>query len=511
MKTTRSSKRGVSRRDFLKWSGVGVGGVALATVLPFSLRGILEGRGRGDHRVRERHLDPLVLQHVRRAVRRPRVRGGRRRPQDRAEGGAEPEQRRQRLHGLRRRRPRPATSGGCAARATRRSRLYDPDGCGRRSSGSARAARASSWPSRGKRRSPERPRDSTRSSRRYGARSIVWFAEDHSFNPIQQDLTDALGTPNFSNHSNLCDTARKASYVATIGTTGPCPTWRQRTSCSSGAGTSSRRSSGSTSPRSSRGPARTTRTSSSCTSTRSSTPPPRRPTLDRAPARAPTAALALALCKYVIDNGTVRQRRSSTTYTLGFDELVRYLNGDGTYRRLVPKAAAWAARGPSPGAATPPSDCGHQRSATHLGTAFTAGRKICIDTWSGPGHHTNATQGGRAINCLNLLLGAVDAAGTMVLPLRNGRPSERALRRPWLRVAGPGRLARDGRDDVRSRTHVPGRERDEPGLGAIKKKYSHSHSSGIYVEMRDRMICAAGLRREPLSHQGARSSSSRTS
>ena len=51
----------------------------------------------------------------------------------------------------------------------------------------------------------------------HGARSIVWFSEDHSFTHIQQDLTDALGTPNYSNHSNLCDTARKAHFLSTMG------------------------------------------------------------------------------------------------------------------------------------------------------------------------------------------------------------------------------------------------------------------------------------------------------
>ena len=45
---------------------------------------------------------------------------------------------------------------------------------------------------------------------KYGAESLAWFSEDHSFTHIQQDFCAMYGTPNYHNHSNLCDVARKA-------------------------------------------------------------------------------------------------------------------------------------------------------------------------------------------------------------------------------------------------------------------------------------------------------------
>src|SRR3972149_9110827 len=49
------------------------------------------------------------------------------------------------------------------------------------------------------------------------AHKLLWFSEDHSFTHIQGDFCKLYGTPNYSNHSNLCDVARKASFKTVMG------------------------------------------------------------------------------------------------------------------------------------------------------------------------------------------------------------------------------------------------------------------------------------------------------
>ena len=55
-----------------------------------------------------------------------------------------------------------------------------------------------------------------------------------------------------------------------------------------------------------------------------------------------------------------------------------------------------------------------------------------IDAWSGPGHHSNGVQGGRAIALLNALVGGFDQPGRMLIPDRRGgahtdfEPNEKA-------------------------------------------------------------------------------------
>ncbi len=298
----------------------------------------------------------------------------------------------------------------------------------------------------------------------YGARSIVWFAEDHSFNAPQLDIMDALGSPNFSNHANLCDTARKAHYVSTIGHDRPLADMEQ-TDYLLVFGWNFLSA------------IKWIHLAAIFTRVRANNPnftftyvdPVFNTTASKAdrwmaPRPGTDGALALALCKILIDQNTYNTSFVQN-YTLGFDEFVKYLNGDGTYDNQ-PKSALWAAQ------VTGIPETEIVQLAQELGAAYSAGRKICIDVWSGPGHHTNATQGGRAINALNLLLGAVDLPGTMLVPLRNG-PSRRAAVAGWPAKDG---WRVDGRDDV----VVNGTP--------IAKKYSHSHGSGIYVETRERML-----------------------
>jgi len=46
---------------------------------------------------------------------------------------------------------------------------------------------------------------------------LLWWSEDHSFTHPQQDFCALFGTPNYSNHSNLCDVERKASFKMVMG------------------------------------------------------------------------------------------------------------------------------------------------------------------------------------------------------------------------------------------------------------------------------------------------------
>jgi len=87
-----------------------------------------------------------------------------------------------------------------------------------------------------------------------------------------------------------------------------------------------------------------------------------------------------------------------------------------------------------------------------------------VDAWSGPGHHTNATQGTRAIAILPALLGQYDKPGTMIIPSRKGEKARGPL---------------DGWDT----TNAKG-----PRLDGLGTKYPFGHKSGIYVEAREAMI-----------------------
>ena len=46
---------------------------------------------------------------------------------------------------------------------------------------------------------------------------LLWFSEDSSWIPIQQDFCELYGTPNFFMHSSLCDVNRKASMKLVCG------------------------------------------------------------------------------------------------------------------------------------------------------------------------------------------------------------------------------------------------------------------------------------------------------
>lgn len=301
---------------------------------------------------------------------------------------------------------------------------------------------------------------------KYGASSMVWFSEDHSFTHAQSNFCESFGTPNYSNHSNICDTSRKSTFKSVVGNDRPLADmegadcilifgwnflsaikWIHLASIFS-RGMAKKASDGTDKQFIYVDPVFNT-TASKATQWVSS-----RPGTD--------GALALAIARHVIKSGKYDSAWVAK-YTYGFEEFLKYLDGDGTYDSVV-KDSAWAAAITG----VPASEI--DLVATTLENAYAAGRKILIDSWSGPGHHTNATQGGRAIACLPLLFGAIDRDGTLRFPRRSGP----ANLKPAFPPKDKWRV--DGRDDVT--------------IASVKytRKYLYSHSSGIYVEMINRML-----------------------
>ncbi len=273
---------------------------------------------------------------------------------------------------------------------------------------------------------------------KHGARSILWFGEDHSFTHIQQDLCDALGTPHYSNHANLCDASRKASYQVAIGDQRPLADmentdllfiwgWNFLSAI-----------------KWVHLPAIFTRGREQRKFEFLYVDPVFNTTASKAdlwitPRPGTDGALALAIARELLlhDNGTGTKYDKAfvEAWTTGLTDFVSYLSGasDG-----IEKHAAWGEAQSGVPAATIVG------VAKKLGDAFAAGKRICIDAWSGPGHHTNATQGGRAIVALALMLGAIDKPGTLFHPLRSS-PGRLPGDPTWPAKDG-WRL--DGKDDV---------------------------------------------------------------
>jgi thiosulfate reductase/polysulfide reductase chain A len=276
---------------------------------------------------------------------------------------------------------------------------------------------------------------------KYGAESLIWFSEDHSFTHIQQDFCKMYGTPNYHNHSNLCDVARKASFKLVMGNERPLADFEDTayalvfgwnmlgaTKWIHLPGTWNRgRAKG----------AKMVYVDPFCSQTgaRADEWVPIRPGTD--------GAFALALGHVLIKKNLIN-KSFIDEWCVGFDEYAKY---------VADKTPEWAEKISS----VPAKDI--ERIATEIGETAKAGKPVCIDVWSGPGHHTNATLGGYAITVLPALLGMIDKPGTLLEPSKIGNKHHSidvdlpSLKKP--RVDGRG------------------------------SKYILGHGSGIYVETRD--------------------------
>jgi len=276
---------------------------------------------------------------------------------------------------------------------------------------------------------------------KHGAESLAWFSEDHCFTHIQQDFCKMYGTPNYHNHANLCDVARKASFKLVMGDERPLADFED-TSYALVFGWNLLGAMKWTHLPGiwNRGRAKGAKMVyvdpvHSQTAAKADQWVPIRPGTD--------GAMALAIGHVLIKKNLIN-KPFIDEWCVGFDEYAAY---------VADKTPEWAEKMTTVPAAT------IEQIATELGETAKAGKGVVIDTWSGPGHHTNATLGGYAITVLPALLGMVDKSGAMMIPSKKGNAYHAlevelpSLKKP--RVDGKG------------------------------TKYILGHGSGIYVETRD--------------------------
>jgi thiosulfate reductase/polysulfide reductase chain A len=230
------------------------------------------------------------------------------------------------------------------------------------------------------------------------AHKLLWFSEDHSFTHVQQDFCKLFGTPNYSNHSNLCDVSRKASFRSVMGDDRPLADFIQSRYILLFGWNPTSAIKWVHLPRIiTRAIERGARMVVvdpylSDTAAKAQEWVPIRPATD--------GALALALAHVIVRDG-LEDRDFVTRWTVGFDEYAEYVHD---------KTPQWAEAITTVPAST------IERIAHELATT----KPALVDVWSGPGQHSNGVQGGRAITLLNALIGSFDRLGGMVIPDKRG-------------------------------------------------------------------------------------------
>jgi thiosulfate reductase/polysulfide reductase chain A len=227
---------------------------------------------------------------------------------------------------------------------------------------------------------------------------LLWWSEDHSFTHVQQDFCALFGTPNYSNHSNLCDVARKASFKMVMGDERPLADFiESKYVLLFGWNPTSALKwihLGRIIPAGIERGARMVVVDPhlSDTAAKAQEWVPIRPATD--------GALALAM-GHVIVRDSLYDADFVANWTSGFE----------AYCQLVAdKTPAWAEE-----ITTVPA-----RTIERIAHEFATTRPALADVWSGPGHHTNGVQGGRAIALLNALVGTFDRPGGMIIPDKHG-------------------------------------------------------------------------------------------
>ena len=230
------------------------------------------------------------------------------------------------------------------------------------------------------------------------AHKLVWFSEDHSFVHIQQDFCKLYGTPNYSNHSNLCDVARKASFKVTMGDDRPIADFGQSKYILLFGWNPTSAIKWVYLPRViTRAIERGARMVVvdpylSDTAAKAQEWVSIRPATD--------GAFALAMAHVIIRDG-LYDKDFVARWGVGFSDYAAYVND---------KTPAWAERITSVPAKT----------IERIAREFATIKPALADVWSGPGQHSNGVQGGRAIALLNALVGSFDRPGTMLVPDRRG-------------------------------------------------------------------------------------------
>jgi len=227
---------------------------------------------------------------------------------------------------------------------------------------------------------------------------LLWWSEDHSFTHPQQDFCALFGTPNYSNHSNLCDVSRKASFKMVMGDERPLTDFVQSKYILLFGWNPTSAIKWVYLPRiitkALESGARMVVVDPNLSDTAAKAQEwlPIRPSTD--------GALALAL-GHVIVRDRLYDEAFVTDWGHGFDD----------YAKLVATATPeWAEEITSVPAKT----------IERIAHDFATTKPAVADVWSGPGQHTNGVQGGRAIALLNGLVGAVDRPGGMIIPDKRG-------------------------------------------------------------------------------------------
>jgi thiosulfate reductase/polysulfide reductase chain A len=230
------------------------------------------------------------------------------------------------------------------------------------------------------------------------AHKLLWISEDHSFTHIQDDFCELFGTPNYSNHSNLCDVSRKASFKVVMGDERPLANFIESRYIMLFGWNPTSAIKWVYLPR---------------ILTRAVEQGARLVVVD--PYLSDTAAkahewvsirpgtdgaLALAMA-HVIVRDDLYDKEFVAGWTSGFEEYAAY---------LADKTPEWAE-----GITTVPAE-----TVERLAKDLASTKPALVDTWSGPGQHSNAVQGGRAIALLNALIGSWDAPGGMMIPDKRG-------------------------------------------------------------------------------------------
>jgi thiosulfate reductase/polysulfide reductase chain A len=227
---------------------------------------------------------------------------------------------------------------------------------------------------------------------------LLWWSEDHSFTHPQQDFCALYGTPNYSNHANLCDVSRKASFKMVMGDERPLTDFVQSKYILLFGWNPTAAIKWVYLPRvitkALEGGARMVVVDPNLSDTAAKAQEwvPIRPSTD--------GALALAMGHVIVrdklyDEGFVSQ------WATGFDEYAGLVAGT---------SPEWAEQITSVPAKT----------IERIARDFATTKPAVADVWSGPGQHTNGVQGGRAIALLNALVGSIDRPGGMIIPDKRG-------------------------------------------------------------------------------------------
>lgn len=269
------------------------------------------------------------------------------------------------------------------------------------------------------------------------AHKLLWFSEDHSFTHIQDDFCQLFGTPNYSVHSNLCDTARKASFKMAMGDERPLMDAVQSKYILLFGWNPLSATKWSHLPRIiTRGIENGAKMVVvdpylSYTANKAQEWIPIRPSTD--------GAMALAMAHVIITNN-LYDKAFVDEWTVGFEQFAEY---------VADKGPTWAEEITSVPAKT----------IERIAIEFAMTKPAVVDVWSGPGQHSNGVQGGRAIALLAALVGGYDRPGTLVQPEKKGNKHIHVH---------PDETAKKGLKEKR--------------FDQVKELYPFGHGSGVYCQ-----------------------------